>query len=156
MLTLLLFVGTLKLTFDAATVTGLVETLLLDEELLLFVWLDDEFPLLPLLLLLLGCGFDDGCDDATGGFSVLFFFDPGVTKSPIQLPKTFTTVTISFPPVLILLFAKLTRLAIICASPVLIVLFPPVLLLASFPPVFADRFVMQSLSCRSFRNPQLS
>ena len=69
----------------------------------------------------------------------LFFCDPGVTKSPIQLPKTFTTVTTSFPPVLILLFAKLTRLAIICASPVLILLLPPVLLLASFPPVFADK-----------------
>ncbi len=65
---------------------------------------------------------------------------PGPTKSPNQLPKTFTSVTTKWPLPTKLLFTKLTRSATMFALPVLIVVLPPVLSFAVLPPVFADKF----------------
>ena len=68
--------------------------------------------------------------------------NPGPTKSPTQLPNTLTTATKSFPPPVILLFTKLTILAIMLASPVTIEEFPLVFFDAEFPPELASRFTL--------------
>lgn len=56
------------------------------------------------------------CDDVGVGFSR--FCCPGATKSPSHPPKIFTTVTTNLLLPTILLFTKLTMLAMTLESPV--------------------------------------